>query len=35
VDTQFPASVGLIFDIPDYIKGAEKLGERGIRDADR
>jgi len=26
VDPQFPASVGLIFDTPDCIKGAEKLG---------
>ena len=26
VDSQFPASVGLIFDTPDCIKGAEKLG---------
>jgi hypothetical protein len=25
VDPQFPASVGLIFDTPDCIKGAEKL----------
>jgi hypothetical protein len=26
VDPQFPASVRLIFDTPDCIKGAEKLG---------